>query len=175
MDAGNFGELNEIVFILKHMCSSDNLTKLCHFIKSNDPLNETLPVGVDNYELLMYDHLYPYLKIIDINEEGASVYVNVYFGRSVNRDGTSMYKQNFLFVDVFAHQSLWKIDTGIRTYSILQEIDTKLNQKKIDKVTEMFSFVDFRALPSPNPKYAGFCLTYQKTDSGVKCIDEWED
>lgn len=171
MLAGNFGELTEIVFILDHLCSSDNLTKLCYFIKSDDPLNETLPVGTSNYDLLMYKHIFPYLKMIDISEEGATVYINVYFGRSINNVNSSTYKKNYLFIDVFVHQSLWKIDTGIRTYSILQEIDTKINQKKINNITEEFSFVDFRALPSPNPKYAGFCLTYQKTDGGERCYD----
>lgn len=172
MFAGNFGELNEIVFILKHLCSNDTFAKLLHFTKSDNPTSETLPVGVDNYDLLMYDNVYPYLKIIDINEQGATVYINVYFGKSINAQGSSSSKRNYLFVDVFVHQSLWKIDTGIRTYSILEEIDRQLNQKKIENVTEEFSFVDFRALPSPNPKYAGFCLTYQKTDIGTRCNDD---
>ena len=79
-----------------------------------------------------------------------------------------------LFIDVNAHQNLWKIDNGIRTYELMIRIDTLLNQTKIDKIAEPFSFVDFRAIPNPNPKYAGFGLIYQKTDSGVSCDHDWD-
>jgi len=167
MFAGNLGELKEVVFIIKKLCSDDKFAKLVYF-NDDDPLSMELPIGKSNYDLIMYDKVFPYLRNIDISEEGATVYVNIYFGKSVNEAGTSDYKKNYLFIDVFVHQNLWKIDSGIRTYDIMERIDTLINTSEIEKVTEEFHFVDFRALPMPNPKYAGFALTYQKTDSGKR-------
>ena len=167
MFAGNFGELKEVVFIIKKLCEDDDFTKLLYFT-DEDPLSHDLPSGTSNYDLIMYDKIFPYLRNIDISEEGANIYVNVYFGKSENSGQTSDYKKNYLFVDVFVHQNLWKIDSGIRTYDILEKMDTVLNTSPIENVTEELHFLDFRALPAPNPKYAGFAVTYYKVDSGKK-------
>jgi hypothetical protein len=94
--------------------------------------------------------------------------MNVYFGRSVGKV-SSDYKKNYLFVDLFVHQSLWKINTGIRTYQIMNRIDYLLNSKQVPNVTEPLVFFEYRSMPNPNPKYSGFALTYFKHDSGKSC------
>jgi hypothetical protein len=168
MLAGNLEELQEIPFIIKEICDRPLFAKLVFNTDTEDPANKLLPVGSSNYDLLAFKQVLPYLKIIDVSEEGQNVYVNVYFGKSIRSGNTSEFKENYLFVDVFVHQDLWKIDTGIRTYSILSEIDRALNRTSIQYVTEELHFLELKALASPNPKYAGFGLTYTKVDNGIK-------
>ena len=167
MYAGNLGELRELVFILKELCNDEEMMQYVYNRDTEDPTHVALPVDKTGYDLLMYENVFPYLKIIDLDED-VNIYLCVYFGKSINSGGTADYKDNLLFVDVYVHQSLWKIDSGIRTNEILIRIDTLLNDKKIENVTEPFSYVSLRALPSPNPRYAGFGLMYHKVDSGTK-------
>jgi len=165
--AGNLGELRELVFIMKELCNDEEMAKYIYNRDTEDPIRQDLPDGKSGYDLLMYNNVFPYLKIIDLDED-ANVFLCIYFGKSINNGGTSDYKDNLLFVDLYVHQSLWKINSGIRTNEILIRIDTILNQKQIEHVTEPFSYVSLRALPSPNPRYAGFGLMYHKIDSGTK-------
>jgi len=163
--AGNFEELDDIVQIMQVLASSDRFTKMLHN-KDIDAENTSLPIGIDNIDLIEYSSLYPYMKVIDLSEEGVNTYVNVYYGMSANTAGTKWFKRNSLFIDVYVHQDLWKISTGIRTYKIMQEIDKKINERPIPKITSSFSFKDYRAIPSVNAKYAGFGIVYEKVDIG---------
>ena len=175
MFAGNFGELNEISFILQHLCADDELVKLIYFKeKDGDPLSETLPSGVSNFDLVMYNGLYPYLRNTEISEEGANIYLNVFFGMSKAEQDSKDHKRNYLIVDVFVHQDLWKIETGIRTYEIMARVDKLLNKTKIPNVTEQLYFMEYRAMTNPNPKYSGFSMMYTKVDVDIANeLDLW--
>lgn len=169
--AGNLTELDDIVFYIKHLTTSDKFTKLL-YNKDDDPLRTNLPAG-SNYDLIAYKNLLPYMKNIDISEEGENVYVCVYFGMGKKEQGTKYFKSNYLFVDIYAHNDLWKIDTGIRTYSLMQEIDKLLNSRTIEHISNAvgLEFIEYRPLPSVNVKYAGYGIVYKRVDLGMQGCD----
>jgi len=171
--AGNLSELNDIHYIFNYLTKSEDFVKLLYNKQSN-PLEIPLPTNSDWYDLVMYKTLFPYMKVIDLSEEGADVNVDIYFGRGDSRQGTKHYKTNYMFVDIYVHNDLWRVDTGIRTYQIMYEIDRMLNAKKIPNINGEFTFDDYRAIPSVNTKYAGYGMIYHRVDSGIEsgCLDD---
>lgn len=169
--AGNFSELEDIVYIMKALANSDLFTKMLYNM-DDDAENIPLPSGKSNIDLIAYESMFPYMKVIELSETGVKAYVNVYYGLSQNTDQSRYFRRNFLFIDVHVHQDVWKLTTGIRTYKILQEIDKIINEKVIDKVSGTFTFDKYEALPNVNTKYAGFGLIYHRNDTGVSgCSD----
>jgi len=164
--AGNFKELEDVVFIMGALAKSDLFTKMLYNTDYSAE-NKDLPLDKSNLSLLEYDSMFPYMKVIDLSEAGVKAYVNIYYGLSKNTAKTKAFRRNYLFVDVYVHQDIWKISTGVRTYKIMQEIDRIINEKQISGVSETFTFDEYKALPSVNTKYAGFGLIYHRNDIGV--------
>lgn len=160
--------------IFKYLVTNENLVKLL-YNENDDPLNTDLPVGENPYKLVMYKNLFPYMKVVDVDEEGANAYVNIYFGMGKNKFNSKYYKVNYMFVDVYVHNDLWDIDTGIRTYQIMHEIDKMLNSKTIPNTTIDFNFDEYKAIPNVNTKYAGYGMIYYKIDMGVEgaCVNDY--
>ena len=164
--AGNFQELEDVVFIMGALSKSDLFTKMLYNV-DDDAENIDLPIGESNLSLIEYESMFPYMKVIDLSETGVKAYVNIYYGLSKNTAKTKAFRRNYLFVDIYVHQDIWKISTGIRTYKIMQEVDKIINEKQIENISNTFTFDEYKAIPSVNTKYAGFGVIYHRNDIGV--------
>jgi len=167
---GNLAEFEDVVLIMQHLCKSERFVKLL-YNTNKDPEGTALPADYNGYKLLKFNKMYPYMKILDLSEEGVNVYVNIYFAKSKRNQGTKAFKTNLLFVDIYSHVDLWEIDTGLRPYKIMNEIDKALNGVHIENTSGSLLFLDVSPLPSVNTKYAGYSMIYTRVDLGVETID----
>lgn len=157
--AGKFIDLNEnINDILLKLLSSSNLKKLIYYTHSTPTEDIDVP---DPVSTLLFQRIYPYPFSPDVQSEKQCI-INVLL------DGFERGKENIFFKPakiefiILCHSGLWKINTGLRVYSIMNEIDTLFNNQRTIGIGK--TQFEYARLRWTNSDYSGYSLCYRFVD-----------
>ena len=149
---------------------NDNVNNIIDFVVNNDNLKLLLaitdanalsqdPNNVDVASLLS-SNVNPYAKIPDVEDDAISL-INIYMYNGKNAGSNNTFQHTVkIFVDIICHETLWKLENGvIRTYKILDILDTNLSVMETDSIRGNLAHVD-TVYVTYNAKFCGYRLVY---------------
>lgn len=138
------------------LIGSQDLCKLLYY-NSPNPLSE--PDISDTYSLL-FSKIYPVPKLLYAADEAGSLLTVIF--DEFQLGGNVGYKNGTIVFNIISHIDTWRIDGGLRPYSIANEIDTIFNNKRIAGIGKMvFDRMRFLWV---NDKFSGYTLEYKIID-----------
>lgn len=150
-----FKELNKnINDTLSQVISSQNLCKLIEYDTYN-PLSES---DIADTSTLLFNKIFPFPKIPDIQDE-ENTSLCVLFDNFSTDKRNFMIKEGVLTLLIISHNNLWKINGGIRPFSIMHELDELFVGKRIVGIKEL-QFLGGRYI-SFNDKFSGYEIKYR--------------
>ncbi|MCM3273903.1 hypothetical protein [Paenibacillus elgii] len=153
-----FNELSEYKFtIISRLLENEELSKAIYY---NDTDFLGKPNVNDPTEKLVYNHIFPYRFIPDVNES-KQTFITLSFRkfRLVNNH----FKTGLIYVNVFTHRDLFKTDYGCTRIDFLtNKVDELLNQKRGIGIGQL-EFVDMDEIVV-NDKYQGNYICYKPVD-----------
>lgn len=153
-----FNELNTVLMsVLLKLVDSDNLCKLINY-DTYTPLSET---SMTDNTTLLFDKIYPYPFTPNVDEEARTV-INVLLDNFELGKTNTYFKNNQLSFVVICHKDLWRIDSMLRPFAILNEIDTLFNCQNGYGVGK--TIFDNGHLLWINAQYSGYKVTYNLCD-----------
>lgn len=150
-------KMNKVIELL---LNSQNLCKLLYY---NDKTPLSNP-DISDTSTLMLSNIFPVPKYTGAQEDKSSR-VSVYF-----RD-FKIYEDNIGFVepklcfDVMSHLDCWMIDSNIRPFLVMNEIDKIFNNTYIKQISTRYIIRTFVDLVSYSDYWSGYYLVYSFTDS----------
>ena len=140
--------------------SSENLCKLLYYNEEN-PIVQ--PILMNPKETLEYVKIFPYPKDTKIIDEASSILI-------VGFDNFKAISNNnfigsLLYFKILCHNSLLRLDTGRRTYQIMNEIANLFNGQKLMGIGRLV-FAGGGEINDGNDEYSGFELAYKIMEFG---------
>jgi hypothetical protein len=161
-----FKELNAgINKIIEIILNNQDICKLLFYDEYN-PLS--LP-NISNTRSLLMDRVFPLMKNPDSETEQKTI-LDIYYYSSEPWDKNSGFRQTYICFDIICHLDLWMIESGIRPYSILNEIDMMFNNKKIPILSHNNIWFESCKASRYSDYFYGFHIIYKLTNnSNVGC------
>jgi hypothetical protein len=152
---GRFEKLNDYMGeILISLVESDNLSKLIYY-NTEDALRQ---LSLSNPYQLIHTKVFPYTYVPPTDDE-ANVYLTVSFRQF--KKYNSSFKIGYLYVNILCHKNLVSIYEGSRIYSMMNEVENVLNEKRIAIGKLLFDYGDELTV---SDSYTGYFLRYEICD-----------
>lgn len=155
-----FNELNtNLMSVLFKLLESQDLCKLLYYDTDN-PYAET---DITDTSTLLFSKIFPIPKIPTIKTKESSMITVIFDDIRIGTGGTA-FKNSMLCINTFCHIDKWQLKgTGkLRIYSIMQEIDNKLNNERVIGIGKM-QFNRSRFIGA-NEQYFGYQTYYSVLD-----------
>lgn len=146
--------------VIQMLLSSQDLAKLLYY-NEYDPLSQP---DISNTGSLINTKIFPYLKYPDA-ETTAGSRLLLYF-----RDIQS-YKKNIgfrelkLFIEVLCHEEVWLVDSNIRPFLIMEEIDKLFNHGEVEELSIRHIEYMTADIKKYSEYFDGFFMVYGLSDT----------
>jgi len=128
---GYFKELNQAINkTLEILLTSNDLCKLLYYNDTN-PLSQS---NVSDPSSLILSKIFPFPQIPESQEDVVSL-INVYFSNMQPYSPNNGAKKELLTFDIMSHLNIWTIESALRPYAILEEIDLLFNNKYYNELS----------------------------------------
>jgi len=161
-----FQELNTATnVILDRIFSSQDLCKLLYY-NSPNPLSQA---NISDTSSLLMNNVYPLPKMPDAEKDKKGI-LNMYFYSAKPFSRNSGFKHTYLCFDIMCHLDIWMINTGVRPYSISNEIDVLFNDQYIKDLSLRNVYWNEWSVKNYSDYYSGYHLVYALSqDNNLGC------
>ena len=158
--AGKFENLNESInTVLVKILESQDLCKLIYYLDTDPTSGEDL----SDTSILLFDSIFPYPFTPNVTDE-EKVILNVFFDGFEKNDNNFYFKNNLLIIDILCSSGVWKIDAGLRPFSIMHKLDLLFNDKKVIKSLGKMQYSNTKFI-FINQKFNGYSMRFKFIDS----------
>ena len=132
MGTGYFTELNDSINkTYELLLGSTDLVKLLYY-NDSDPLKNT---AVSDPTVLIENNLFPYQYVPEAQEDVKSLVCAYFFDISPYKGNRGAAREELLCFDIIVHSSIWRINSALRPYSIMSQIDLLFNNKQYSELS----------------------------------------
>lgn len=153
--------------ILELLISSENLCKLLYYNCTN-PLeqaaisNPSQLIYRENYQ--SYNKIFPLPKYPNAETNAGSLLYVVFSDAQTYKRNTG-FKEINLRIDVASHLDIWCIDSGLRVFSIMNEVDKIFNDERISDLSYNKVYSNDYMLVGFSDYFWGYSLKYVLSDN----------
>jgi hypothetical protein len=141
--------------VMQLLLDSSNFTKLIYY-NDDKPLSHA---STPTSSQLLFIKLYPYVRIPDVKEDQQTI-VGVTFNNAKLNNSNKKTIDSQLRFYIISHINLWRIEGGLRPYSIASEIHTIFNELNNTKLTFGKVIFDTWDYVSWNDVFCGYVASY---------------